>query len=282
MHDSGGSCNQRQRIPAPPPHVLGSSRDNYIANIFTACGFSHNDSQHFRDFTVESQEQWIGLLESYRTLRFRKFTPGYEELPEILENLRAVMSSHQSGSQRKGNRETQSQDNTDHNLNSTFLSIQHQPRGSDRPRKTKQPSDHVTQLPQLRQPLQYPDNAKRLPRLTPLSFRQRVREAGLEGVLCEFVPLASLANSNPGKRLKEHLEKLGLAHTIEFISLTSLANSNPGKEFKEYLEKLGMAHAVEFVPLASLADEVPGKRYKAHLEKFGMAHTVEWGLPGPL
>ena len=79
----------------------------------------------------------------------------------------------------------------------------------------RQPSDHVTQFPQTRQPLQYPDKAKRLPRLTPLSFRQRVREAGLEGVLCEFVPLASLANSNPGKESKEHLKKFGMAHTVE-------------------------------------------------------------------
>lgn len=84
---SQGSCDRYQCTPAPPPHVLGSSRDEYIANIFTACGFSHNDSQHFRNLTVESQEQWIGLLESYQNKKFREFTPGYEELPEILEKL---------------------------------------------------------------------------------------------------------------------------------------------------------------------------------------------------
>lgn len=253
MHDTEyqGSRNRRQRIPAPPPNVLGSSRDRSIANIFTACGFSHNDSQYFRNFTVESQEQWIALLESYQNKRFRDFTPGYEELPEILEKLRAVMSSHQSGSQQKERPKTQLPDDTDRKLTSTSLSTQNQPRGSDRPRNTKQPSAHVIPLPQTRQPLQHPDSMKQPPRLPPLSLRQRVREAGLEGVLCEFIPLASLADRDPCKELKERLEKSG------------------------------MADSVEFIPLASLANENPVKRLKEHLKKFGMVDSVEWGLPGP-
>lgn len=274
MHHSQfqGSRDQRQRNPAPPPHVLGSSRDRYIANIFTACGFSHNDSQHFRNFTVESQEQWIALLESYKDKEFRVFTPGYEELPEILERLRAAMSSHQSGS-----RKSQSQ-----TITSTLRPTQSQPRSSDKSHRTTQPPEDVTPLPQTRQPLQYPDSTKHLPRLTPLTLRQRVREAGLEGVLCDFVPLASLANRDPCKELKERLEKAGMANYVEFVPLASLANENPSKRFREQLQKLGMADSVEFVSLASLANEVPGKSYKEHLEKFGLAGSVEWGLPGPL
>ncbi|KAG9697509.1 hypothetical protein KCU95_g3630, partial [Aureobasidium melanogenum] len=89
LHASQKDQIPRQRVPAPPPHVLISRRETYIANVLTASISCTNDSQHFHEFTVESQEQWIALLESYKDVGFRKFTPAYEEVPDILERLRA-------------------------------------------------------------------------------------------------------------------------------------------------------------------------------------------------
>ncbi|KAH0365148.1 putative monocarboxylate transporter, partial [Aureobasidium melanogenum] len=82
----------RQRVPAPPPHALKSRRATYFANVLTASVFCVNNSQHFCNFTVKSEKQWIALLESYKDVRYRKFTPAYEEVAGTLGRLYASMS----------------------------------------------------------------------------------------------------------------------------------------------------------------------------------------------
>jgi hypothetical protein len=196
--------------------VLRSSRDTYYANVLTACGFSHNDSQHFRTFTLESQTQWIELLDTYQDKRYRNLTPAYEEVPEILEKLRSVMSSCHPGSQSKEKRSEQSEDVINSKLSSSVLRTQSQPCYREESRRTKQPSDHVTSLPKSRQAFQYPDSMKHLPRLTFQSFRQQIRDQRLEGVFVGFVPLASLADRKPGQRYKEQLEKHGMGDYVKW------------------------------------------------------------------
>lgn len=187
----------RQRVPAPPPHVLKSRRGTYLANVLTASVFCTNDSQHFCNFTVESQEQWIALLESHKDVRYREFTPAYEEAPDVLERLRTIISS------------------------STGTSTQRHPLANVDSHKPILPSDDVTSVPQPTQAFHYPESMKHLARLTPHSFRQQIRDQGLEGVFVEFVPFASLADSNPVKRYKEHLEKHGMADYVEWVVLRS-------------------------------------------------------------
>lgn len=114
----------RQRVPAPPPHVLKSRRGTNLANVLTASVFCTNDLQHFCNCTVESQEQWIALLKSYKDVRYRKFTPAYEEVPDILERLCAIKSGRCSSSQQKEKRAKQSQDIADSKSNSTTASPQ--------------------------------------------------------------------------------------------------------------------------------------------------------------
>ncbi|KAH0401762.1 putative monocarboxylate transporter, partial [Aureobasidium melanogenum] len=201
----------RQRVPAPPPHVLKSRRGTYLANVLTASVFCTNDSQHFCNFTVESQEQWIALLESYKDVKYRKFTPAYEEVPDVLERLRASKSGRCSKSAK------QSQNVADSKSSSTGTSTQRHPLANVDSHKPMLPSDDVTSVPQPTQAFHYPESMKHLPRLTPQSFRQHIRDQGLEGVFVEFVPFASLADSNPVKRYKKHLEKHGMADYVEWV-----------------------------------------------------------------
>ncbi|KAH0355916.1 putative monocarboxylate transporter, partial [Aureobasidium melanogenum] len=198
------SCIWRWKklFPAPPPHVLRSRRATYLANVLTASVLCINDSQHFCNFTVESREQWIALLESYKDVRYRKFTPAYEKVPDILERLRAIKSGRCPNSNKP---------------DSTTASPRRHPLANVNSHKLKLPSDSVTSLPQPTQAFRYPASMKHLPRLTPHSFRQHVRCQGLEGVFVEFVPFASLADSNPVTRYKEHLEKHGMADYVELV-----------------------------------------------------------------
>ncbi|KAG9842406.1 putative monocarboxylate transporter, partial [Aureobasidium melanogenum] len=212
FHASQKDSIPRQRVPAPPPHVLRSRRATYLANVLTASVFCTNDSQHSCNFTVESQEQWIALLESYKDVKYRKFTPAYTKVPDILEKLRAIKSGRCSSSKyNKEKRVKRSQDIADSKPNSTTASPQRHPLANVNPHKSKLPSEVMTSLPQSTQAFRYPESMKYLPRLTPHSFRQHIRDQGLEGVFVEFVPFASLADSNPVKRYKEQLEKHGMA-----------------------------------------------------------------------
>lgn len=208
----------RQRVPAPPPHVLQSRRAAHFANVLTASIFCTNNSQQFRNFTVEGQEQWIALLESYKDVRYRKFTPAYEEVPDILERLRAAISGRCSSSKSNNEKHVkQSQDTVNSPSSSTAALPQRRPLVNVNSHKPKLPSD-VTSPPQATQAFRYPESMKHLPRLTPRSFRQQICDQGLEGVFVEFVPFASLAESNPVKRYKEHLEKHGMADFVEWVA----------------------------------------------------------------
>jgi hypothetical protein len=165
---------------------------------------------------VEGQSQWIELLEKYQDKRYQNFTPAYEEVPEILEKLRSVITGQSAGSQSKEKRRKQSEDVTNSRISSTVLRTEKQSCHREEPRRPKQPSDHVMSLPKSRQAFQYPDSMKHLPRLTFQSFRQQIRDQKLEGVFVESVPLASLADKYPGQRFKEQLEKHGMADYVKW------------------------------------------------------------------
>jgi hypothetical protein len=165
---------------------------------------------------VESQSQWIELLEKYQDKRYKNFTPAYEEVPEILEKLRSVITGQSAGSQNKEKRRKQSEDVTNSRMASPGLRTEKQPYHREESCRTRQPSDHVTSFPKSRQAFQYPDSMKNLPRLTFQAFRQQIRDQGFEGVFVEFVPLASLADKHPGQRFKEQLEKHGMADYVKW------------------------------------------------------------------
>lgn len=206
----------RQRVPAPPPHVLKSRRETYFANVLTASIFCIDDSQHFCNFAVESQEQWIALLESYKDVRYRKFTPAYEEVPGILEKFYAVMSGRcSSPKSKKEKRVKQSQNITNKKTSSIAASPQRHPKVNSL--KPMPPSAAVTSPSEPTQAFHYPESMKQLPRLTPQSYRQQIRNQDLEGIFVEFVPFASLAESNPAKRYKEYLEQHGMADYVEWV-----------------------------------------------------------------
>ncbi|KAG9691366.1 putative monocarboxylate transporter, partial [Aureobasidium melanogenum] len=216
LHASQKDRILRQQVPAPPPHVLKSRRETYFANVLTASIFCIDDSQHFCNFTVESQEQWIALLESYKDVRYRKFTPAYEEVLGILERLYAVMSGRCSSPRSlKEKRVKQSQNITDKKSSSIAASPQRHPKVNS-PKPTP-PSADVASPSEPTQAFRYPESMKQLPRLTPQSFRQHIRNQGLEGTFVEFVPFASLAESNPAKRYKEYLEQHGMADYVEWV-----------------------------------------------------------------
>jgi len=190
--------NLRQRTSAPPRHVIKSNRETYTTNILTASNFSHNNSQHFLNFTIESQNQWIKLLESYKDKKYQSSTPGYEEVAEILEKLCAVMLSQ---SRKKCREQTRDVSGSQF---ATFVRPTHRQSGeSNQSSKLRQSSDHPGTLPQKIQAFRYPSSIKRLPRMTSQSFHQQIRHQGLEGVFVKFIPLASLVTCNPDKRHKE-------------------------------------------------------------------------------
>ncbi|KAG9586619.1 putative monocarboxylate transporter, partial [Aureobasidium melanogenum] len=219
LHASQKDLIARQLFPAPPPHVLRSRRATYLANVLTASVFCINDSQHFCDFTVESQEQWIALLESYKGVRHRKFTPACEKVPDILERHHVIKSGRCPKSKyNKEKRAKQSQDIADSKPNSTIVSPQRHPLANVNSHEPMLPSDDVRSVLQPMQAFRYPESMKHLPRLTPDSFRQHIRDQGPEGVFVEFVPFASLAESNPVKRYKENLERHGMADYVEWGS----------------------------------------------------------------
>ncbi|KAG9656800.1 hypothetical protein KCU64_g5624, partial [Aureobasidium melanogenum] len=111
LHASQKDLIARQLFPALPPRVLRSRRATYLANVLTASVFCINDSQHFCDLTVESQEQWTALLESYK-LKYNK-----------------------------EKRAKQSQDIADSKLNSTTASPRRHPLADVNSHKLKLPSD---------------------------------------------------------------------------------------------------------------------------------------------
>ncbi|KAH0261378.1 hypothetical protein KCU91_g14052, partial [Aureobasidium melanogenum] len=200
LHASQKDLIARQLFPAPP-HVLRSRRATYLANVLTASVFCINDSQHFCDFTVESQEQWIALLESYKGRL------------HVIKSGRCPKSKYN-----REKRAKQSQDIADSKPNSTIVSPQRHPLANVNSHEPMLPSDDVRSVLQPVQAFRYPESMKHLPRLTPDSFRQHIRDQGPEGVFVEFVPFASLAESNPVKRYKENLERHGMADYVEWGS----------------------------------------------------------------
>ncbi|KAG9841391.1 hypothetical protein KCU98_g8857, partial [Aureobasidium melanogenum] len=143
--------------------------------------------------------------------------PG-DEVPDILERLRAIKSGRCSSSKHnKEKRVKQSQNIADSKSSSTDASAQCRLLAKFDSHKPMLPSDDVTLLPQPTQAFRYPESMEHLPRLTPHSFRQHIRNQGLEGVFVEFVPFANLSASNPIKRHKEHLEKHGIADCVEWV-----------------------------------------------------------------
>lgn len=204
----------RQRVPAPPPHALSNSRETYLANILTASVFCANDLQRFRKFTVESQKQWMALLESYQDIKYREFTPGYEEVPEILEKLRAVLSDRYASSQPSKKRAKQPQKNVHSKFALPVTSTHSRPYASVNS-KTMLPPDDMMPQTQTKPAFQHPESMRYLPRSTPQSFRKQIRDQGFEGVFVEFSTLASLATDNPIKRYKEHLERHCMADFVE-------------------------------------------------------------------
>ncbi|KEQ61980.1 uncharacterized protein M437DRAFT_85410 [Aureobasidium melanogenum CBS 110374] len=208
----------RQQVPAPPLHVLTSRRATYFANVLTASIFCINNSQHFCNFTVESQEQWTALLESYKDVRYRKFTPAYEEVPDILERLRTIKFVHCSSANSNEEKHVEQSHNiANSNSIPSVASTQRRAKAKVNSHQTMPPPADVTLPSEPTQAFRRPESMKQLPRLTPQSFRQQIRNQGLEGIFVEFVPFASLAESNPAKRYKEHLEQHGMAGYVEWV-----------------------------------------------------------------
>lgn len=178
----------RQRVPASPPHALSNSRETYLANILTASVFCANDLQRFRKFTMESQKQWIALLESYQDIKYRDFTPGYEEVPDILEKLRAVISDRYASSQPSKKPANQPQKDVDSKSVPTVTSSHRRPYASVNS-KTMLPPDGMMLHTQAMPGFQYPENLRHLPRLTLQPFREQITIRGLR------VSLSSLFHS---------------------------------------------------------------------------------------
>lgn len=59
-----------------------------------AQNYCNDDIENFRDFPLDELEGWAALLEEYQHDTYKHLTPYFEQVPEILETLEALIASH--------------------------------------------------------------------------------------------------------------------------------------------------------------------------------------------
>ncbi|KAI5197559.1 hypothetical protein E4T38_07921 [Aureobasidium subglaciale] len=75
------------RRPAPSPAKPDTLKVNYTANVKTAASFVRGNSQIFRTFTDESQQEWLQLLRGYQDRRFENTGEPYLRVEGVYEKL---------------------------------------------------------------------------------------------------------------------------------------------------------------------------------------------------
>ncbi|KAH0291387.1 hypothetical protein M436DRAFT_79532 [Aureobasidium namibiae CBS 147.97] len=91
--ESQASANQQ--VCAPPADDPAEHNDSrFILNVSMAQKYCDDDEENSSVFTLDELEGWAALRKEYQHDRFKQITPHFQQVPEILNLLQALIAGH--------------------------------------------------------------------------------------------------------------------------------------------------------------------------------------------
>lgn len=85
--------SEQQQNPALPSDHFKHIESNYIKYVSMAQKHCNDDIENFRNLPLDELEGWAALLEEYQHDTYKYLIPYFEQVPEVLETLEALIAS---------------------------------------------------------------------------------------------------------------------------------------------------------------------------------------------